>query len=180
MFNLLPENLRKVIKREYNLRLAIIVLLFIIFIQISSMIFLLPTWLITDYKEKDLQSRADFIKTGQVNLNIASTTENIKKINNQLSIMDKVLQYPELIPYINSILSKKTNAILINNIIYSNSDNKNASIAISGISGTREALLSFVKSLESSGLFKSVEVPITNFTKDKNFDFSLKITISEE
>ena len=36
------------------------------------------------------------------NLNIASTTQNIKSINTKLSIIDKKLMYPEILPVINN------------------------------------------------------------------------------
>ncbi len=179
MFNLLPDNLKKKIKKQYNLRRVIIVLLFFIFIQISFMIFLLPTWLMSSYKEEDVNLRGIDLNNYLASLNIASTTENIKSLNSQLSVMDKALSYPEIVMYIDGVLSKRTNSIHIDNVSYTGSDSKNAILTIDGTSATRESLVSFVKNLQSSGMFKSVDLPISNFANDKDLAFSIKITISE-
>lgn len=177
MFNLLPENLREGIKKDYNLRKVVLVLIFLIFVQAAFLIFLFPTWLISGYKERDSAGRGEEMNKYLSSLNIASTTSSIKSINSKLLVIDKSLRYPEIIPFINNILSKKTGSIVVTDIIYTATDAKNAQISMQGISTTRESLLSFVKSLEALGLFKSVDLPISNFTKDKDLSFSLNITI---
>ncbi len=113
-------------------------------------------------------------------LNIASTTSDIKSLNAKLSAMDSALKYPALVPFLNSILGQKSKSIVINNFVYTSKDESSASIILEGISGNREALTTFVKNLQSTELFKSVDLPISNFTKDKNLNFSISITISKQ
>lgn len=112
-------------------------------------------------------------------LNIASTTSNVKKLNNNLIIMDKVLSYPKLTHYLNIIFLNKTKTILIDDISYIDINEKNATITVNGKSATREALLTLVKNLQTSGVFLSVDLPISNYAKEKDLDFSIKLTIAE-
>jgi len=133
----------------------------------------------SNYKEEDINLRGINLNNHLESLNIASTTENIKSLNSQLSIMDKALSYPEIIPYLDAVLSKRSKTINISGISYAVSDSKNAVLTIDGTSGTREALVSFVKNLQALGMFKTVDLPISNLAKDKDLTFSIKITISE-
>lgn len=177
MFNLLPDNLRKIIVKEYSLRRAIVILFFIIFIQISFMVFLMPTWLISTYKEEDVVLRGADMNGRLSNLNIASTTDDIKSLNNKVSVIQTYLDYPGFNKYLTFILSKQTKSILIKNIAYSNADSKSVTISVDGTAATREVLRNFVKSLQTSESFKSVDIPISNYAKEKDLVFTIKITV---
>jgi hypothetical protein len=178
MFNLLPESLRDGLKKEYRLRRLTIILIFVVFIELSFLIFLFPTWLNSLYKEKGLAAEA--LKSGQVSVdeNLNGTISTIKTLNSKLSTID-MLNYPGILPFIDIILSKKTKSISITQINYASSDSNNATLSISGISANRDSLVSFVKSLEDSKSFKSVNSPISNFAKDKNINFSINLVISQ-
>lgn len=180
MFNLLPEALKNEIKKEYFIRKVLLSLVFVIFIQIIFLVFIFPTWLISNLKQADVVLRGEAMNRHLSSLNIASTTSDIKSLNAKLAVMDSSLRYPALIPFVNSILSQKTKSIVINNFVYTSKDDSNAGISLEGISSTREALTTFVKNLQATGLFKSVDLPISNFTKDKNLNFSINITISKQ
>ena len=54
-----------------------------------------------------------------------------------------------------------------------------STVAVSGISYNREALVSFVKSLEASKVFKNVDLPISNFTKDRDIKFTFRMSVSK-
>lgn len=112
-------------------------------------------------------------------LNIASTTSNIKALNNNLTIMDKILSYPKIVHYLNIVFLNKSKPISIDDVSYIDTNEKNAVLTINGSSATREALLSFVKNLQTSGAFSAVDLPISNYAKDKDLDFSIKLTILE-
>ena len=90
------------------------------------------------------------------------------------------MEYPKAIPFIGVILSKKTPAISINQFGYTSLGKNTATMSIGGISQTRESLVSFVKSLNESGIFESVDSPISNFTKEKNIDFLITLAIAQK
>ncbi len=180
MFNLLPENLRVNIKKEYFVRKVVLSLVFVIFLQTVFLIFIFPSWLISSYKEKEVVSRGEEMNKYLSSLNVASTTSNIRMINQKLAVIDGALSYPEMVPIIKNILSKRTSAIKIVDVVYISDGEKSASVSIKGKSETRESLLSFVKSLQDTNLFKSVDLPISNLTKDKNLSFSIEIKIDRQ
>ncbi len=177
MFNLLPENLRKQITGEYRLRLAVISILLVIFIQVSFLVFLSPSWLVSYYKEKEYSLQSDELNKSLSTLDISSTTAFIKSFNTKLGIINDSLEYPKFIPIVDGILSKKNNNIRISGIYYSVNSATAGTLTLEGIGDTRESLVSFSENLRSIEHFKKVDLPISNLAKDKNIDFTISVTI---
>jgi hypothetical protein len=50
-------------------------------------------------------------------------------------------------------------------------------INLQGVSATRESLSAFSKSLQTIPEFKSVNVPLSSYTKDKDLSFSVDIKV---
>ena len=180
MFNLLPKNLKEKIKTEYKLRKITVILIFIICLQLSFLIFLTPSWLISFYKEKEVTSQSEEIKKHLSDSSLSEVIVTIRGINTKLNIINSVLKYPKIVPFINTILSKKTSSIKIDELAYILGQENTAEIIIGGTSLTREALVSFVKALEDSKSFNKVNLPISNLAKDKNISFSISLQIIQE
>ncbi len=89
------------------------------------------------------------------------------------------MEYSKVLPLVNVIIKNKIPTIHINEILYKFTDKSNSAITLSGVSLTRDALVAFVKKLQSSGSFKSVNLPVSNFTKDKDINFSLSMAVSQ-
>jgi hypothetical protein len=177
MFNLLPEKIRAEIRKEYNHRRLVMILVFVIFLQVAFTIFLFPTWLMSVNKEKDVIIRSEDMNKNLSNLNIASTTANIKSINTQLTIIDNKLQYPDIVSFINLVLSKKATSTTISDIVFVVNSAKKMNINLQGVSATRDTLSAFSKNLQKIEEFKAVDVPLSSYTKDKNLSFSVEIKI---
>lgn len=180
MFNLLPQDLKKRIKSEYKLRRLIIIFIFIFSVQISAMVFLFPTWLTSLYREKAVISDSEKLNISLSTLSVNPTNESIKSINNKLNIVNSILEYPEYSPYVDAVIDEKNSSILLKEFDYTLKDAKNATLIVGGISKTRESLVLFVKNLEESKFFKTVDLPISNLAKDRNIDFKINLTIELE
>ena len=79
---------------------------------------------------------------------------------------------------IGAILLKKRSDIKITQILYQNDGTNGKKITLTGIASSREVLLLFRQALEDSSSFKDVVLPISNFVKGSNIDFSLSLTPS--
>lgn len=177
MFNLLPDNLKEEIKKEYKLRFLAVILLFVLFVQISFLVFSFPLWLVSSYKEKEVVLRTEKMNESPLNLKIKPVLSNVKSINTKLNILGSLLEYPKVIPIVDVILSKKTKAIRINQLSYTSTAKTKGSVILGGISSTREDLVSFVKSLQGSGSFANVDLPISNFAREKDINFTINLTV---
>lgn len=175
MFNLLPESLKQQIKSEYNYRKVSLILIFIIAIQVSFLIFLFPSWIISRIREESLS--AEIKKVNEVNLSSDANKikDKIKIINNEVNLLNTTLGDQKISYFIDYVLSKKTPQIRLHSFVYSSG--KTITLTISGLSETRDSLVTFVENLRSDDKFKSVDLPVSNLAKNKNIDFSVNILI---
>jgi len=179
MFNLLPENIKSKIIKEYKLRLVVVSLIFVLFIQLSFLVFLVPTWVSSFYKEKEAIESSNQMNVFLSTLNISSTTSFVKSVNSKLSIINNSLEYSKAIPVIDEVLSKKTSSITLRGFNYLTTGTSTATLNLVGVGGTRDSLVSFVKSLEEVSFFSGVDLPISNLAKDKNIEFSININVNK-
>ena len=179
MFNLLPDNLRIKIKLDYNHRRLVTVLIFMIITQASFLVFIFPTWITSFYKEKEVSGQLQKNNNTGPYSNIDTVTPIIKSINSKLNVLNNTLEYPKLLPYINIVLAQRNSSIHINQISFTSLGANTGTLSLNGISSSRESLVSFVKSLNDTNKFKSVDSPISNFAKEKNISFSVVLSIVE-
>lgn len=179
MFNLLPIQIKQEVKSEYSLRRLTIILVFILGLQASFLIFLFPTWLISLYNEKEVVLQSEQASQVVSEGGVVQDGDIIKTLNTKLTVLNKVLEYPKIQTYLDVILSKKTRSISITQVSYALKDATSANMSVSGVSLSRESLVSFVKSLEETKAFKSVDLPISNLAKDKNIDFTINLVIGK-
>ena len=178
MFNLLQDNLKEKIKADYKFRRLSVFLSFIIFLQVSFLIFLLPSWIISLFREREAISQIEKMNQSLLSQNKDSVASIITGTNAKLNIINNILNYPEVIPIVNVILSNKTSSIYLNGLTYTSTNASTSVLTIQGISLTRESLVSFVKNLEKSGAFKVVDLPVSNLAKDKNISFSINLSVA--
>lgn len=179
MFNLLPDSLKNEIKKEYKLRRLVVCAVFILCLQVTSLIFLFPSWIASVGKEKDLKSQVDALDSSKKDSNIATLRPFLKNINSELSLIDKSLDYPKILPVINSVISQRSRAIKLSGVDISIIGTSTANISVAGFSDSREALVNYKNKLESSGVFRSVDLPISNLAKDKDIDFNIRLVYSD-
>ena len=178
MFNVLPDNVKKEIKREYKIRLIATSLTFIICLQLLFLIFLLPSWFLAVSKERDAMAQADSLSASVGSVSTAPAASVVADTNERLRLLSTVMVYPQMMPLVNTILTDRTSAIHLTSFLYKSSDPTSATLQVGGISATREALVAFVKSLQSSGSFKTVDLPVSDLAKDKDIQFTLDLNIS--
>jgi len=177
MFNSLPQTLKEKIRSEYRLRLLAVILASIIALQVSLLVFIFPSWILSINKERDIINRAEKMDKAALDSQIAEVNSAVQLINNKIFIINSALSYPEITRFIDGLLEIKGNGIYIDEISYETSGANIGKISLLGNAVTREALVSFVKRIEESKVYKKVDVPISNFTKDKDLNFSITLTI---
>ena len=178
MFNLLPENLKEKVKSEYRLRLLITIFVLIIFLQVFFLITLLPSWIISDYKENITSNQLAETKQTTLYKDADNVVANIKSINIKLNFIN-TLDYPKVTNYIKVIVSNKSRSVHINRLSYAPAAKNTIAIVLGGVSDSREALVTFIKNLQNSGSFKTADLPISNLAKEKDLDFSVNLSIAK-
>ncbi len=179
MFNVLPDIFKNDIRKNYSFRRWVVVCLCIVGIQISLLIFALPSIVVSHYKEKELQLDVDAFHSLRIASRSNAPLDIIPRTNNMLHILDTTLEYPRVVPIVETILAQKNTGIRLTSFAYVFSDATHATVSIQGYSASRESLVSFVKSLRESTLFASVDSPVSNLAKEKNIDFVITVSVEK-
>ncbi len=178
MFNVLPDSLKDNIIREYKERRWVVILLFFIFAQLIFLVFMMPSWIISKSRELDVIEQVSKMDKSETFSTANSLKPVIRTLNNELGIINRTLEYQEFTPIFDAVLSKKTNSIKITDISYVGNSSTTAVMVLQGVSSTRDALVNFKEGLADLKLFKTIDLPISNYAKEKNIDFSITLISS--
>jgi capsular polysaccharide biosynthesis protein len=175
MLNLLTEEQKKVIKKEYHLRLVFIVTCFLISVGIILFFFLLPFYYLSTMrfnlvnseleKSKAQNAKRDYTSYVTTVKSTKEITDSLKPVLTEKSVRDEVLL----------IINQKDSSIKINNIVWTK-EPTGGHFNVSGVAKNREGLQSFRNKLASLKEFTAVELPVSSYSKVVDLNFNLTIT----
>ena len=174
MFNLLPQEEKSAIDREYRLRFTAVGLFFLASLCIVASISLIPSLFLSYQKDQAVVKRYKDLER-----EISLTTKD--DLSNTLKLMSKkaaALVLATSTPYsyelVGDITTNKTAGIRIMGINIKRLQNGSRDVAIVGKAKDRETLLSFARMLEQKQqIFASVTVPVSNFASPVDINFSI-------
>jgi len=177
MSNLLSTETKKEIHKEHRLRVIITALFLLTVLFLISVIWLVPIYILSANKY-DITKTALSVAEGEISrVQPNDPKEIINNINTKLTILgEEPPSGQQAHNIIIDIVERKSNNIKITSISY-NKAGEETRILLQGDALNRESLSSFVREIEKNELFSSVELPISNFVKEKDLDFSLTVYI---
>lgn len=167
---------KKRLKRDFFCRLSAVFFSGLGICLLISSVILTPALFISFGEKNNLAKELAKQRDEAMPVIDQSAQKAIQNLNNQLALIKKVIE-DEYFPsekIVAEVISQKTAGIKIENISYENSV-KGKTVKVQGIARSREQLLLFRRALEESGAFKEVDLPISNFVKGSNIQFSLSM-----
>ncbi len=175
MANLLPQKERGRFELEYRLRLLIVSLLFLMVTFTVGVIFLLPSYFISKSKEESIMRQSDLLKKTitlrEGDISVKSLLSTKQKIN-QLILIQK---HTPQIEIMRAIIRNINSGVTVNAFYYIREKDTEGEIKITGKANSRTKLLSFSNRLKKEGIFKRVDLPVSNLAKDSNIAFSITL-----
>lgn len=178
MLNILPKEEKKKILTEYRLRLAAVSFFAIATLTFSSLILLVPSYLLAVLKYNNaaqelagLETKTNIVTGQEKNVDTQITALN-KKINLLLSGDTNRQLSPSQV--IINILSIKGVMIKISGFTYEAIADQER-VVLSGNAVNRDSLAQFVETLKKDPSFISVDLPISSYVKSTNIDFSIVV-----
>lgn len=177
MINLIPNQEKKKMRRDFYHRLAVLFLVMLSFSIFVAILALLPSYFLSVSKINIANQKLETQKDEPTPLFNQETSEMIKDLNLKLNLVENAEKNKFTVSQkvINAVLLKKIPSIKITRIFYENDSLKGKKISIGGTAPSREVLLSFRQALENDVSFKSVDLPISNFVKGFNIEFYLNL-----
>lgn len=177
MFNLLPTNEKKRILQEYRLRLLTVILFFSFSIGLVATLFLLPSYLISNSKDKEVAERIESVRMSTIFSEADEINSRLVETNLKMQSLVVGQNFLQISDLFDKILQKKTSAIRINSIGFSVREEEKQ-IVLSGVSLNRDSLSDFVRSLEEDETFSEVSIPVSSFAKERNAVFSIQLSVA--
>lgn len=178
MFELLPENQKKTLKKDYFFRLATVILASVLVLSAFFAVLLLPSYFLSAVKEKAVSEEFDLTAKSK---NIQKEQElqlSIRKSKEMLDILKTGEDKISIKDLIFKIVEKKNSGIVIDGFLINLSKNNKYEILITGTAQKRDNLKIFAENLRSSKEFDSIDLPISNFAKVADIDFSIMLKSS--
>lgn len=180
MLNLLLREDRHWLRKEYFLRLSIILILNAIILAVIWGIVLIPPYAQIFVEKQIIESQVEDIKNSDV-------TKERNELNNLSSDIESKMKYlsqtsiePTFI--IAAALESQPVGVGLSEILIQISDIEGkvvAHVEMRGVADSRNNLVSFQKSLLAKELFNKVDVPFSNFAKDIEVPFTISISTVE-
>lgn len=162
---------------DFYYRLAILFLIMLDFCILIFSVSILPSYFISSIKSALANTKLETQKLEPLPILGEQSLAEIKDINSKLDLVENSEKNKFLpsLKVINAIILKKSSDIKITQILYENTEVQSKKISITGLAPSREALLQFRLALGDSPAFKSIDLPISNFIKGSNIQFSLSL-----
>ncbi len=202
MTNLLPENYKRSIKREYQVRRAIVTLVLLLVLGVISVISLLPSFMAVLDRRAVAQNDLDQLQAESEEKDIQQHLDQLKRVNQ----LTQVLEPPrsELRNYVilKDLLAKSVEGVSLTGLTIQKQDLERTSkkekdsaeaeeeqasageepapsrrvrISLSGVADSRETLTSLRQALEEVSFVESVHLPVSELASRQDIEFSMEL-----
>lgn len=174
MDNLLPEEEKKLIRREFKFRIMGVFLLLCFTIEIFGLAFLLPAYIYSSTRESLAKVKKESL--GKLKDEDEKTFTELKKLQGRIVF----LMPSEHISFSRSVgkaLSHVDNNVRLQSIKLDVKDSENHTLIVKGRADSRQALLDFSSALKHEQDVESVDIPVSSFADNSNIDFTATISI---
>jgi len=176
MYTLIPEQTAKYLKREYRIRVIILVALFMSLGVWIGIISLFPSYVVSITQEKKALDLAGTVEQTAQSASTSAATRQISAGNLAITTLQKNQDILMISSIIEDIASRRVPGITINDFEVGRSGTQETNIVIQGKAATRNELDSFKNNLETDSRFSKVDLPVEYLAADTNISFSINLT----
>lgn len=176
MLNLLPEQDKAIIRKEYKLRLLIVLFGALAILLLASAIFLSPVYVALTSRNAMLQN--DYVSVSmaalQTDAGVQETIDRGVRLVQALSAPADAIDPVDLIA---KVIEAKSGSVKLTSIVFSTRNG--GAMQLQGTSLSREALRDYTKSLQLIPAVKEINLPISNFARESNIPFTMDLTLKQ-
>ncbi len=177
MINLIPNEEKKRMIKDFYLRLVTMSFVMLSISVLISSVLILPAYFFSLIGKDTIDAKLKLQESESISLPDQNTLMVIKDLETKLNLIENDIKdkYVFSTKVINQIILKKISNIKITEISYQKDAQTGKKIGISGRASNREILLAFRRALEDDPAFSKVDLPISNFVKGSDIRFYLTL-----
>jgi Tfp pilus assembly protein PilN len=176
LINLLPASKRKILRREYFIRVGTLALLLLALTVVLSGVFMVPTYIFLNQQVSSENFELQRLSKSQ-------TTEEQQEQQESVALQTEAAQLtkdgsaPTASALIQTLLAVPHSGIAIQGFIYTpTTATQKGTMAITGTASTRETLRNYDESLSSLPFVTNADLPISDYASESNIDFTITLT----
>jgi len=176
MHNLLPKEVKKLLQREYLLRILTVGFVLGTFVGIFATIALLPTYYATQTElrfEEGEKDRLTGLLVGEEEGN--NPVETLARARNVLALLQAQLYKKQYSTITTEAFDTRPSGITISSVVF---DRTARTYVIQGLADNRDALVEFSRRLEASPRFEKISLPISDLARSNDLNFRLTLTLA--
>lgn len=181
MFNLLPEKEKREIKKQYRMRRCVVFLILFSFIFLASLIFIVPSYILTVYKVQEIEQEIQSVQNQLDRKNKAQLSMQLEELRVKIETISSDSSGLLFYDLIKKVLAKKPADVLVKGVLINSSivdDERVYKIQLTGEARTRSAIVQYKNVLERGGDYDTVELPIESLASQFDTPFDLNLTLS--
>ncbi len=180
MSNLLPQSEKRLLLREYRLRIAVAVLYALGALAAIGAISLAPS-LVRIHTLVSSAERAQALEKKTLEqLGAAAVASEFSDTSVALAALVPILASPNVASLVRTVAAVRPAGVSIQSIAYEPKGGVAGSLAIGGTAALRDDMLQFVESLRREAAFSAVNLPIDALARERDASFTLSVMLSEE
>jgi nitrate reductase NapAB chaperone NapD len=177
MLNLLPKDQKIKLTREYRKRFWVVAFSLLLAGEIISLILLAPSYITTQTRINILNSASSGLKVQNLNVESANLSNIVEQTNRYLTALDSSTTPTGVVAAVQKIVEIRGDSVKINSLFYKLNSNQ-PQIVVSGKAKSRQSLLDFAKRLKGLPGVVSADLPVSDFAKAQDIDFSINVMLS--
>lgn len=179
MYSLLPEKYIAQRRKDYRLRVMIVLLCGLAAAALVGAGALAPAFILSHSLEADAVTTAAAIKKDREDRGIDKIQKELSQTQpliDALAAQESGIAFSSLVE---SLTARQSSGIMISSIQIARVEGtSSATYEVSGVATTREALIGFKKSIEEDPRFGKVDLPVSGLAKSRDIHFSIHTTLT--
>jgi hypothetical protein len=174
MRNLLTPTIKRQLRREYLLRVAVIGLIFFSVAVLLGIIAFMPSYLLSMSERRAVVSQAAVIEESLASREIQELSNDLHRSRTELELIAGLETGGVISDRLIALVESGSLGISLSSFSYTRGEGE-STLIISGEADTRSDLLAFEGILDENPDYTSVILPVSNLVSERNISFSITL-----
>ncbi len=177
MINLLPHEARKLLIKEYWLRVTTLWAFLGTAALVGISALFLPSYLLIESEKRAFE--AAHVISSETRETIADIEAEVTAANGLATELKGRMTRGTITESVRAVFEAVPSGVVVSSYVTSRTALGIESIRVQGVATSREALIAFQQALEAQEAFTDAEVPIDDFVKGSDLSFEIHISVAD-
>ncbi len=176
--NLLPPERARVLRRDYMLRVGVVVTVLATVLILSAAVLLIPTYVLLTESTNAKKIHLASIESKPSSADEAVLSTRLAALSSSATTLTALSNAPSVSTIIREVLAISHPGITLSGFAYTPSKGKSSgTVEVSGSSATRDALRNYQLALQGAPFALSAVLPVSAYANDTDIAFTITVTL---